>query len=368
MDIKEIMPRRDWDNDAPTKELATCIVKEKPLLMVGAGLSRLVGYPSWYELMLELKDALGSEVDHDDELLIKRQYDKFAEKLLSKSKRPTDLSPFIQERFGPDKVRKRYDKIHIELIGMPFCGVVTTNYDRVLEDAAQAHLYKIMGAEANSCVPRDLCYDEHGTFIFEFMRRLVRPVDPGYREEILHLHGYYEHPRNIVLTDSDYAKRYGRLLTDGSSENMEVTRHHKVLWSLLVTHPFVFFGFSMDDPYFMRITEIIKQEFELGSSYVKTRHYAVLPLENVEDQLEERLKSAGILPVLYEMPAEEEERHQKGLSAFLENLRVKIIEASVPKISKEEKDLLIESKDISPVEIGDEIDAREITSRVLKRL
>lgn len=361
------MSQNKYNNNIATQELAECIAKDRPILMTGAGLSRLVGYPSWYDLMLELRSVLGSEVDVDDELLVNKEYDKYAEKLLSKSIRQTDLFPFIKERFGPERANSRYDELHLELVGLPFCGLVTTNYDRVLEDATQAHLYKVMGAKAPGCKPRDLCYDEHGTFVFDFIRRLARSSDMGCRDEILHLHGYYEHPKHIILTDSDYSKRYGRMLPGSSSQGSEVTIHHKVLWSLLVTHPFVFFGFSMYDPYFIRITEIIKKEFELGSTYVKNRHYAVLPMEKVDEALTERLKSAGILPVLYEMPSEGEDRYKKGLLSFLKNLQANMIGSGISKFPQEESDLQSEIKEPDPVQTEDEIQARDITLRMLKK-
>lgn len=353
-------------NDQATDELIECISQYHPLLMAGAGLSKLVGYPLWPELLDELRVKLDSTVPKNHELLVAKRYDRYADELFNESKRKENLLPFIRKRFGPLESFSSYKyDVHMTLIELPFCGIVTTNYDNVLERIAQKHLDQ----EGAICVPRDLCNNEHRPFIFDLLREFACPRQKGCRDYILHLHGYYENARSIILRYSDYVKNYGQLLPDGNRKSKsKVTFHHKIIWALLVTHPFVFVGFGMQDPFFMKIYSIIKDEFKYGSAHIKPRYFAIMPRHEVNADLEEKLMCAAIKPVPYDLPPGDEkeiDRYQQGLLCYLKNLQIRIHSIS-GKVSTEQIYEPVLDR-IKPKVLTDEVSAEHVTMKMLAR-
>ncbi|MFH2053331.1 MAG: SIR2 family protein [bacterium] len=366
-------------SDAALAKLAECLATEKPILMVGAGLSKLVDYPLWWELFEELKVALDSPIAKDHEFLVKKLYDRYADELIRLAKRPEDLGPFIRKRFGPQSDSPPFDPdVHLPLLALPFCGVVTTNYDSVLEHAAAAHLAREIpsGIDAGStepgrfyCRPTDLCNYNHGTPVFDLLRRFACPGARPCRDEVLHLHGHHDAPDSIILTYSDYLSKYGPLLPDGRTEPSGIVPfHHKVIWSLLVSHPFVFIGFGMEDPYFMKMQEIIRDEFRLGTGYVQVRHFAVMPSNEVTPDLNERLMRSAILPVPYalsEGPEEAGTKYSQGLSDFLCSLGIRL-GAVATTLVEQPSEREIEAAGL-PQKLDDEVSARDVSKRMLDR-
>ena len=366
-------------SDAALAKLAECLATEKPLLMVGAGLSKLVNYPLWWELLADLKAALDSSVAKDHEFLVGKRYDRYADELIRLAKRPDDLGPFIRKRFGPQSDSPPFcSDVHLPLLELPFCGVVTTNYDSVLEHAATAHLAREIpsGTDAGStelsrlfCQPTDLCNHNHRTPVFDLLRRFACPGAPPCRNEVLHLHGYYDAPDGIILTYSDYLSKYGPLLPGGKTElNGKVPFHHKVIWSLLVSHPFVFIGFGMEDPYFMKMQEIIRTEFRLGTGYVQARHFAVMPSNEVTPDLNERLMRSAIRPVPYDLPEGPEDigaRYRQGLSDFLCSLGIRLGGVGKPLVEQAtEREFETANH---RAQVHGEVSARDVSKRMLDR-
>jgi len=366
-------------SDTALVTLAKCLASEKPLLMVGAGLSKLVDYPLWRELLDELKCALDSSVARNHEFLVGKLYDRYADELIRLAKRPEDLVPFIRKRFGPQDGSPLFDPdVHLPLLELPFCGVVTTNYDSVLEHAATAHLAQEIpsGIDAGNtelsrlnCQPTDLCNQNHRTPVFDLLRRFACPEARPYRNEVLHLHGHYDTPNSIILTYSDYLAKYGPLLPGGKTEpSGNVPFHHKVIWSLLVSHPFVFVGFGMEDPYFMKMQEIIRAEFRLGTGYIQARHFAVIPSHEVTPDLNKELMQSAILPVPYDLPEDFEDvetRYRRGLSDFLCSLSIRLGDFRKPPAEHPpaREPEIAGHRD----QLHGEISAREVTKRMLDR-
>lgn len=373
------MIEADRQGETAVLEIANCLAHERPLLMAGAGLSKLAGYPLWPELMEELRATLNSSVEKNHPLMVSKQYDRYADELLRLAKRPKDLGPLIRRRFGPMDSFHDFDhQVHLRLLALPFCGVVTTNYDRVLEVVCTEYLANCGRAPHSGespaevrayCSPIDLCSDEDRTPVFDLLRRFSCPGLQAYREGVLHLHGYYDNPDRIILRYSDYVMKYGQLLPDTRVEMAgEVPFHHKVIWSLLVTHPFVFVGFGMEDPYFLKMQEIIKTEFRYGTAYVQPRHFAVMPRHEVNPDLEQKLMHSAIRPVPYDLPPGLEgkvERYLCGLSDFLESLDARVTSAcGTQPITQGTKP---GSEKLGPKPLADEVTARDVTTRMLAK-
>ncbi len=107
------------------------------VLIVGAGLSRGSGMPDWGELLGELlakaEPYLASSTRKElAGLLDAKRFMEVAEYCRERIGRP-ELGNFIAERFGntPTEV----SEAHSIIVRLPFAAIVTTNYDRLLEEA-----------------------------------------------------------------------------------------------------------------------------------------------------------------------------------------------------------------------------------------
>lgn len=122
-------------------------------------------------------------------------------------------------------------KTHEEFCRLPFERVVTTNFDFLLEQAyAKINKY---------CIP-----------IVSEDQLAVGDPQAGVR--LLKLHGDLHHPNRLVVTEEDYDSFLG---------NLPLLSTH--LSSLLIDHTALFVGYSLDDPDFRQIWQVVKDR--LGS-------------------------------------------------------------------------------------------------------
>jgi hypothetical protein len=153
------------------------------------------------------------------------------------------------------------------------------------------------------CTTIDLCSGKRHR-VFEYLRSLN---GYGHPPSVLHLHGYWENPDDLVLTERDYAERYGMLergesaplATSAIGDRRLDTLHRKVLWALLTMRQVLFIGFSLEDPAFQLVLTIVREDFDLAPD--PAPHYALFPASS-EDRREydaEVLKRIGVMPVFY---------------------------------------------------------------------
>ena len=118
-------------------------------------------------------------------------------------------------------------KPHEEFCRLPFERVVTTNFDFLLEQAyARINRY---------CIP--LVAED---------QLAVGDSQAGVR--LLKLHGDLHHPNRLVVTEEDYEAFLGSL---------PLLATH--LASLLIDHTAFFVGYSLDDPDFRQIWQVVKE-------------------------------------------------------------------------------------------------------------
>jgi hypothetical protein len=134
--------------------------------------------------------------------------------------------------------------------------------------------------------------------VFDFLRSLS---PSSAHRWVLHLHGLYNYPEGIILTQRDYLRAYGELGENGVSNprgRILDTFHRKVIWALLSMHSFLFVGFSMEDPFFMQMLTIVQQDFALDAEPI---HYAIMAYTSDDDIEKTRvhLKRKGIEPLFY---------------------------------------------------------------------
>lgn len=116
---------------------------------------------------------------------------------------------------------------HEEFCRLPFDRVVTTNFDFLLEQAySRINRY---------CIP--LVAEDQ-----------LAVGDPQAGVRLLKLHGDLHHPNRLVVTEEDY---------DAFLANLPLLATH--LASLLIDHTAFFVGYSLDDPDFRQIWQVVKE-------------------------------------------------------------------------------------------------------------
>ncbi|RKU12498.1 hypothetical protein C6503_17055 [Candidatus Poribacteria bacterium] len=325
MNNQEIFtPEERNENEERKRELIELVASGEATLIVGAGSSARVGYVTWNDLLEELEDLAnrcGTGLDQTqkgDDLA-------YAEAIKSHIEKTDDIGKYydlLYELFQPNA--QAYDEFHRLLIDLPFRGIITTNYDIVLE-AALLGKRDEAEREGRQIRPIDgvplVIGPDAPRLIHEFL--LARNNDPHIPQRIAHLHGLYRYRESIILSSEDYVENYGlRVKKNGEDQGNEDrwTLHRKLLWAVLATRRVVFVGFSMEDPYFEKMLEIVSTDLW---GWNKSIHFAIMGISagDIKDSRDkaDRLKSKyGVDTVFYEVLENEipEKKHKLLESLF----------------------------------------------------
>ena len=261
------------------------------LLFAGAGLSLDLGYPLWNHYLDLLEKELDAEAPSTVDALERAEQIK---QLFVSAHRRSDYLAHIQETFGPRR-GSPYTPLQLALVRLRFRGLVTTNFDRSLDNALSA---ENVAAGRPACTALDLG-DARSYAVFDFLRFAASSPTT---DSVLHLHGVHDHPERVVLAASDYRERYGDFTTE-DADGLPVHRTldvllRKVVWTLLVTHPTLFVGFSLNDPALRHILRVVSADFQRGRSL---GHFAIVGAESEEEEARFSIewKAHGITPVFY---------------------------------------------------------------------
>jgi SIR2-like domain/prokaryotic YEATS domain len=261
-------------NKASQEALAKMIATERPLALVGAGLSVPAGLPSWSDLLQEMHRKLPSKTSSEYRMALSKEDD-----MLWRAQEYKDLfggdtfESLLRNRFGRAPV-VRPSNPAVALVKLPFRHLMTTNYDDVLLSAHKA---------AQLPPPNFLNWsreDDIRTFIFSLRNNSTVRF-------LLHLHGHHSDPKTIVLTDNDYTERYVR--------TNSTTRR---LFAIFTTERVVFVGFSLNDPDLMALLREVNAVLRSN----EPRHFAIMGLEHPISEAVERSrlrKRYGVEPVFY---------------------------------------------------------------------
>jgi hypothetical protein len=345
------------ENEGHKDELIELVTSGEAVLIVGAGSSRRVGYDTWSSLLQKMEELAcdcgdGFTVDENARQNAPLEYaetikihidertgnlDQYKSLLYDLFKRKTETPPC--------------DDFHRTLVSLPVRGILTTNYDPVLEAALGEK--DPTAAFDNSLV----IGSGSASRVNEFLMAMNN--DSRITRRIAHLHGKFEPSDSIILSAGDYEKAYGSGLQprppgkDGYTES-SWTLHRKLLWAVLATRRTVFIGFSMNDPYLNKMLEIVSHDFW---RWDKSVHFALMGIspkdaEESKNRAAKLKREYGVSVVFYENP--------DGFHRGLEQLIAEIAEAcnvdtsfSVPS-ERETSDEKLPSDPVTPTSDTDE--------------
>jgi len=259
-------------------------LKSKQLLLfIGSGLSRLVGqYGAWNEFLQKIADESKVTLNVKDLANNGNTYPQIASIIekKAKSKYQIALTKVLREY----EATEVYDNagLHYRLLRLPFSGVITTNYDCIIENVIRKFVSKQTNVEnlppitntefgtlslnsANSCLGMtvNLCDFSDKPRVCQHIRDYL---NFGKRySSVLHLHGEKNNLKNIILTEEDYKRYY----------NNKDYLHDRVIWSLFLHRPIAFIGFSMDDPFISILINNVFNSFKIGNNV--PFHYIFIP-------------------------------------------------------------------------------------------
>lgn len=225
-------------------QLIESVRARKCILFVGSGLSSLVGYPTWAQLIDLLvehaKRSPRARLEGLQRMVDRRDYFMLAE--------------FARDALGPSAytqiLKNELDRavpfspVHELIAETDYRGIITTNYDRLLETT----ISRVRNKAPSTFTSENIAIMGWALFNPELF--------------LYKLHGDVNAPGTIVLSSRDY----DRLIL--------MSPHvRSFLFGAVLNHTLLFAGYSLSDPDFNLILWELTLIFE---NYVP-EHYALLP-------------------------------------------------------------------------------------------
>jgi hypothetical protein len=211
------------------------IAKGRCLPFIGAGFSKNavltagLSMPDWDDLTRILEQQAATPCGSPPLVVAQRYQDKFGR---------VQLIEAIREALHPENARPGH--AHRAFAKLPFDTIYTTNFDLLLEEAYQQELrpFRSLAGE------------------------LQLPFHAGRTaSSIVKMHGDLRHEEHIIATQNDY---------DAFLSKYPVVATH--LSAMLITRTPLFIGYSLSDPDFKKIREVVKSrlgDFERMSYVVQ---------------------------------------------------------------------------------------------------
>ena len=263
-------------------KLARTVRTRKCILFVGSGLSAAAGLPTWGEMVLRLvaeaREMPLARVKGLDELIEKKDWFSLAE-FAATTLPPSDFSEVLTEMLND---RGRPSRAHEVVARTDYRGIITTNYDRLLE----LTFARIQGSMPTVFTTGGLPAMGMALFSPRFF--------------IYKMHGDIAEPGSIVLAASDY-------------DRMILFSPHvrSFLHGAMLNHTLLFVGYSLSDPDF----QLVLRELSLMFQNHVPKHYALIP--NCGDFAQEHLlRRLNVQAISYD-PAD---GHREAVE-FLEQLQ-----------------------------------------------
>jgi hypothetical protein len=202
----------------------------RPLIVVGSGPSCEIGLPGWKSLADTLLERL--RLDHTLDI-------EAAEEAFAREEYPTVFGNAVKSA-GKDAVYEfcketlrdngRTGDLYSLLVRLPARGFITTNFDSILKRHFLAE----------------------GSAVLEFLNTPedLASIDFDTVRSILKIHGDFDHPEFLILTD----RQYREILHDGKFLTLR-----EFIKAYLQTSRIVFIGYSLKDPDFNFLLEATAQ-------------------------------------------------------------------------------------------------------------
>ncbi len=370
MNNQEIFAPKERDENTERKrELIELIASGEAILIVGAGSSVRLGYPDWPCLLKQLEDLAskcgnGFKLDEGN-----REQDPltYAEgikaHILDQTGSLGKYHALLQDLFRPRT--PPFENFHRTLVLLPFRGIMTANYDTVLE-AALGEI-EPLSAYDNSLVIDHVSAGRVHEFLMAMNndRRMTR--------RIAHLHGKFDAVSSIILTSEDYKRAYGLNLTDQENhEEIGSKLGFRILWAVLATRRVVFVGFSMDDPYLNTMLETVSADVW---GWDKSIHIAIMDIslasaEVSKDKADRLKREYGVDTVFYEVLNNSHQRLEHIVAEIAEKCGVEIQPTIIPQERPDDKDSRTDEKPASvESESGDVLDwLEQMNQRMGRRI
>ncbi len=305
-------PQERNENTERKRELVEFVASGEAVLIVGAGSSVRVCYVTWDGLMVNLEN-LANECGEGLTQRFKNDPLAYAEDIKLHIKNETSnlnrYHALLQNLFCPKD--PPCNDFHKKLVALPFRGILTTNYDTVLEAA-------LGEIEPRFAYDNSFIINENSAGrVHEFLMAMNN--DKRMTRRIAHLHGKFDPVDSIILSIEDYKNAYGLNLTDRDNRQADESKlRFRLLWSVLATRRVVFIGFSMNDPYFNKMLETVSADLWRWN---KSIHFAIMSIasgsaENSKVKAETLKSEYGVGTVFYE---DSDDTHQ-GLDRILDEI------------------------------------------------
>jgi SIR2-like domain len=262
--------------------LISAAKSQKCILFVGSGLSAMAGYPTWSKLV-EALVAAAKEIPYSrtrgiEEFEQQKDYftlAEFSRSTLGVSQYAALLTQLLGKPVKPTHAHQTIAKTN-------YRGLITTNYDRILETTL---------TQVRQWTPN--------TFTADAVSSLATAL---YNPEffIFKLHGDIGSAESIVLTSRDY----DRLI-------LRSPHARSFLQAVFLNYTMLFVGYSLRDPDFQLVLRELTLIFE---NYIPT-HYALIP-NAAEFTVEHLLARMNIQTI----PYSPENNHQEAVT-ILEHLQ-----------------------------------------------
>ena len=280
-------------NDIAFELLRKSIYDGLVFAFIGSGCSKKIGYPLWPELITGLEREV-KIVQPDRELNYNAHTDDTKDPLwyaeILKNYIPHSYDAFIFQTFKPREDGNNTTPFHQTLLKIPFRHYLTSNYDTSLEFTASRIAMAIMS-----------CSHHEKEKLIRFFNEMHEPATRAIRY-ILHLHGIYDKPDSIILTEQDYLRLY-----------MEDSLVCKILWSIIASFRICFIGFKLADLDVLSVFR--KAHWDCGRG--QHRHYAIM---EAEDNLEARRRKRqylrdkyGVDPIFFSKASPDDYSEQEAI-------------------------------------------------------
>lgn len=275
------------------KDLINDIARRRCVIFLGAGVSKNSCNGKgerpmdWTEFLSHLADLITNgptaQVVRD---CIKSGDLLTACEVARKTLKPANFNTELLRCFS--EKRFEYDEIHSDLVGIDSRIVLTTNFDKLYDMAANAMLRGDVIVKAHS-----------DSDVADVVRRPNRCI--------IKVHGTIDAPADTIFTRIDYA-----------SARTKYSNFYSVLEALFMTHTFLFLGASMRDPDMALLLEDYSLRFK------GTRpHYVVMPEGSTPPEVLEVMEQSMNFQTI---PYDSANNHEQ-LRLSIKALRQKIEEA-----------------------------------------